>query len=60
MLSKVSQYESNEYNPRNQTNDLNNNIQGKSKKYKKLVEEKRLHRKKTCYACGSKEHLIKK
>ena len=47
-------------NTRNeQIYNLNNNTKEKEKRYKKPVEEKQLQETKTCYACGSKEHLIK-
>ena len=59
MLNKTKQYVANEYKHRKQTSNLNNNTKEKDKRYKKLVEEKQLQETKTCYACGSKEHLIK-
>ena len=59
MLNKTNHYVANEYKHRNHTNNLNNSIQEKDKRYKKPVEEKQLHKIKTCCACGSKEHLIK-
>ena len=37
-----------------QTNNLNNNIKEKDKKYKKTVEEKQLQETKTCYSYESK------
>ena len=59
MLNKTKQYVANEYKHKKQTNNLNNNTKEKDKRYKKPVEEKQLQETKTCYACGSKEHLIK-
>ena len=59
MLNKTKQYLANEYKHRKQTNNLNNNTKGKDKRYEKPEEEKQLQESKTCYACGSKEHLIK-
>ena len=59
MLNKTKQYLANEYKHRKQTNSLNNSPEEKDKRYKKLVEEKQLQETKTCYACGSREHLIK-
>ena len=59
MLNKTKQYLANEYKHRKQTNGLNNSPQEKNKRYKKPVEEKQLLEMKTCYACGSREHLIK-
>ena len=59
MLNKTKWYTANEYNYRKQKHNLHNSIQGEDKSYKKTVEEKQLQEKKTCYACGSKEHLIK-
>ena len=58
MLNKTKQYVANEYKHRKQTNNLNNSTQEKDKRYQKPVEEKQLQETKTCYACGSKEHLI--
>ena len=59
MLIKTKQYVANEYKHRKQGNNLNNNTKEKDKRYKKLVEEKQLQETETCYACRSKEHLIK-
>ena len=59
MPNKTKQYVANEYKHKKQTNNLNNNTKEKDKRYKKPVEEKQLQETKTCYACGSKEHLIK-
>ena len=59
MLNKTKQYVANGYKHKKQTNNLNNNTKEKDKRYKKPVEEKQLQETKTCYACGSKEHLIK-
>ena len=59
MLNKTKQYVANEQKHTKQTNNLNNNAKEKDKRYKKPVEEKQLQETKTCYACGSKEHLIK-
>ena len=42
MVRKTSQYVTNEYEHRNQTNNLSNNTQEKDKRYKKSVEEKQL------------------
>ena len=42
-----------------QTINLNNNTKQKDKRGKKPVGEKQLQETKTCYTCGSKEHLIK-
>ena len=58
MLSKTKTYVANEYKHRKQINNLNNSTQEKDKKYKKPAEEKQIQETKTCYACGSKEHLI--
>ena len=59
ILNKTKRYVANEYKHKKQTNNLNNNTKEKDKRYKKPVEEKQLQETKTCYACGSKEHLIK-
>ena len=59
MLNKTKQYLANEYKHRKQTKSLNNSPQEKNKRYKKPVEEKQLLETKTCYACGSRQHLIK-
>ena len=59
MLNKTKQYLANEYKHRKQTNSLNNSAQEKNKRYKKTVEEKQLQETKTCYPCGSREHLMK-
>ena len=59
MLNKTKQYAANEYEHRTQTNNLNNSKKEKDERYKKTVEEKQPQETKTCYACGSKEHLIK-
>ena len=59
MLSKTNHYVAREYKHRNQTNNLNSSTQEKDKRCKKPVEQKQLQETKTCYACGSKEHLIK-
>ena len=59
MLNKTKQYVANEYKHKKRTNNPNNNTKEKEKRYKKPVEEKQLQETKTCYACGSKEHLIK-
>ena len=59
ILNKTSKCEENEYKHRNQPNNLNNTIQEKNEKYKTPVEGKQLQAKKTCYACGSHERLIK-
>ena len=59
MLKKTKQYVGNEYKHRKQTSNLNNNTKEKEKRYKKPVEEKQLQETKTCYACGSKKHLMK-
>ena len=58
-FNKTKQYVANEHKHRKQTNNLNNSTQEKDKRYKKTVEEKQLQETMTCYACGSKEHLIK-
>ena len=58
MLNKTKQYVANECKHRKQTNNLNNTTKKKDKSYKKPVEEKQLQETKTCYAGGSKEHLI--
>ena len=49
----------NEYKHREQTNNLNNSTKQKDKRYNKPVEQKQLQETKTCYVCGSKEHLTK-
>ena len=59
MLNKTKKHVANEYKHRKQTNNLNNSTQEKDKRYKKYVEEIQLQETKTCYACGSKDHLIK-
>ena len=59
MLNKTKQYIANEDKHRKQTHNLHNGIPEKDKSYKKTVEEKQLQEAKTCYACGSKKHLIK-
>ena len=59
MLNKTKQSIANEYKHRKQTNNLNNSILEKDKRYKKTVEEKQLQKTKTWYVCGSKEHSIK-
>ena len=58
MLNKTKQYVANQYKHQ-QTDKLNNNTKEKDKRYKKPVEKKQLQETKTCYACGSKENLIK-
>ena len=58
MLNKTKQYVANEYKYKKQTNNLNN-TQVKDEKYKKPVEEKQHQETSTCYAYGSKKHLIK-
>ena len=59
MLNKTKYCVANKYKHRNQANTLNNITQQKDKRYKKPVEEEQLQEKKTCYARGSKKHLIK-
>ena len=59
MLNKTKQYVANEYTYKKQTNNLNNNTKENNKRYKKPVEGKQHQETKTCYVCGSKEHLIK-
>ena len=59
MISKTNYYVANKYKHMNQINNLNNSAQEKDKRYKKPAEEKQLQEKKTYYARGSKEHLIK-
>ena len=59
MLNKTEQYIENEYKHRKQTNNLNNSIKEKDKRYQKTVEENQLKETMTCYGCGSKKHLIK-
>ena len=49
----------NEYKHKNQTNNLSNYTQEKDKRYRKTVDEKQLQERRTCYACVSKEHLLK-
>ena len=56
---RSKQHSANYNKHRKQTNNLNNNTKEKDKRYKKHVKEKKLQETKTCYACGSKEHLIK-
>ena len=58
-LNKTKQYVANKYKHWKLTNNLNNSTQEKDKRYKKLVEKKQPQERKTCFACGSKEHLIK-
>ena len=59
MSNKTKQYVANEYKHKKQTNNRNNNTKEKYKRYKKPVEENQHQETKTCYACASKEHLIK-
>ena len=59
MFNKISQYVANEYKHKNQTNNQSNYTQEKDKRYRETVDEKQLQERRTCYACGSKEHLLK-